>query len=266
MTVRDKVVVITGASSGIGKRTAEDLAADGARVCLVARREELLKEIGKGLPDPECHSWFAADVTDRAQIQALVAHVEDTFGRCDVLINNAGFSRGRDFRGTESLPDLESVMATNFFGAAYCTAEFLPLLQASAPSHIVNVASVAGRLAFGNASAYCASKFALVGWTEALYFDLKEQGIHVSLIEPGPIPTEGFTQEGLVGSPVLRFALGTTGDVSAAIRSSIRWKRPERVVPRWYYLLQIPRLVVPPLYRLGIRALAMPNAGNEDNS
>jgi len=252
--------VITGASSGIGRQAAADLAAAGARVCVAARREELLRTLVEEIGGEAAgHSYVATDVTDRRQVAGLAAHVRGAYGRCDALVNNAGFSKGREFKGGESIDDVEAVMRTNFFGAVYCTAAFLPLLEASAPSSVVNVASMAGRLAFGNASGYCASKFALVGWSEAVRFDLEPKGVNVALVEPGPIPTEGFSQEGLVDHPVYRYALGTPADVSAAIKDAITRRKAERVVPRWYYLLQIPRVLAPPLYRSGVRRFATPN-------
>lgn len=257
MELRDKIVVLTGASSGIGRRTAIDCAADGAKLCLVARRadllESLLVEIGG---EENGHSVFVCDVSDLESVKALAEHVERVHSRCDVLINNAGFSRGGYFEGARSLEAVEAVMRTNYHGTVNCTALLLPLLEASAPAAVVNVASMAGRLAFPRSSAYVASKFAVVGWSEAVRFDLAERGITVSLIEPGPIPTEGFPQETLVGHPLYRFALGSQADVSKAIRSVIRTGRTQRVVPRWYYLLQIPRIIMPPVYRLLARRLA----------
>lgn len=245
-----QVVVLTGASSGIGRRTARDLARSGSHVCLVARRHDLLAELLAEIGGEAAgHSLFVCDVSDLAQISAMADHVERVHGRCDVLINNAGFSAGSAFTGTESLEAVERVMATNFFGTVRCTAALMPLLERSAPSQVINVASVAGRLSFPRSSAYVASKFAVVGWSESARYDLAERGIAVSLIEPGPIPTEGFPQDTLVGHPLLRHALGSQADVSAAIRSVMRSRRPLRVVPRWYYLLQIPRVLVPPLYR-----------------
>ncbi len=263
MTWTKKICVVTGASSGIGKRTATDLAAAGATVCCTARREEPLRELVRSLPG-EGHSFFTADVTDRSEMRALAAHVSSTYGRCDVLVNNAGFSRGREFLGLGSLDDIDAVMATNFFGAVNCTAHLLELLERSAPSNIVNVASVAGRFAFGNASAYCASKFALVGWSEAIRFDLASKGISVSLVEPGPVPTEGFAQEALVGHPLLKHALGSTEEVSAAIRDVVEGDKPQRVTPRWYYLFQIPKVVVPGLFRFGVGKVATPRVPKEE--
>lgn len=252
MSLKDKVCVVTGASSGIGRQTAVDLAAAGAVVCAAARREpELVDLVGALGGAAAGHSYFVCDVSDRARVAALADHVSTTYGRCDALVNNAGFSTGDRPFGTDEgdIDDLHATMATNFFGAAYCTDAFLPLLERSAPSHIVNVASVAGRLALAGSSAYCASKFAVVGWSESLYFDLAPRGITVSLVEPGPIPTEGFPQTALLNSALLRFAVGSTADVSKAIRHCIESNKMQRVVPRWYYALQIPRLIFPPLYR-----------------
>jgi NAD(P)-dependent dehydrogenase (short-subunit alcohol dehydrogenase family) len=257
-----KVCVVTGASSGIGKQTALDLAEAGATVCCVARRTAELDAIVRSLPGSG-HTAFRADVTDRSAMEALAQHVDSTYGRCDVLVNNAGFSRGREFQGIESLEDIDAVMETNFFGVVNCTSYLLDLLERSAPSNVVNVASVAGRFSFGNASAYCASKFAVVGWSESIRIDLASRGVSVSLVEPGPIPTEGFTQEALVDHPVLRFALGSTEGVSAAIRNAVEGDKPQRVTPRWYYLLQIPKVVAPRLFRLGAAKVASPRVPKE---
>ncbi|MGH2749687.1 MAG: SDR family NAD(P)-dependent oxidoreductase [Actinomycetota bacterium] len=242
--------MVTGASSGIGRRTAVDLAARGGRLCIVARRQERLEELlaelggaGRG------HSLFVCDVADRAQVRALAAHVRDTHERCDVLVNNAGFSTDGTFEGPGDIERLEDVMAVNFYGTVYCTGELLPMILASAPSSIVNVSSVAGRLGLGGNSSYCASKFAVVGFSESLHIDLADRGVCVSLIEPGFIPTEGFPHSDLAGDSVMQHALGTVEDVSAAIVDAIEHRRMERVVPRWYHLLQLPRVVAPPLHR-----------------
>jgi NAD(P)-dependent dehydrogenase (short-subunit alcohol dehydrogenase family) len=257
-----KICVVTGASSGLGKRLVADLAADGASVCAVARRSDRLEEIVAALPTSGTarHSYFTADVSDRDQVAALARHVDEMYGRCDVLVNNAGVSGGGAFVGEQSIPDLERVFKTNFFGAAYCTAALLSLLERSAPSHVVNVASIAGRVAFGNGSAYCGSKFALVGWSEALHYDLKKHGVFVSLVEPGPVPTEGFPQSGLIEHPILRNALAGADDVSRAVRGAIRGRKMQRVVPRYYYFAPLLRLLIPPVFRLAAKKLGAPNA------
>jgi NAD(P)-dependent dehydrogenase (short-subunit alcohol dehydrogenase family) len=251
---RDRVCVVTGASSGIGRRVARDLASEGARVCAVARRKDRLEALIADL-GPDRHSFVAADVAVRDSVREVHDHVAATYGRCDVLVNNAGIGGEGSFRGPESVEDLERVMATNFFGAAYCTAELFDLLLESAPSCVVNVASMAGRLTWGGASAYCASKFALVGWSESLYFELARKGIHVGIVEPGPVPTEGFPQRDLARDRFLRYVISSDEDVSAAVRKMVEKRKMERVVPRWYYLLQLPRLLAPPAYRFANRKI-----------
>ena len=251
---RGKVCVVTGASSGIGNRVARDLGRAGARVCAVARRRDRLEEL-VGELGPDGHTFVGADVSVRDDVGAVRAHVETTYGRCDVLVNNAGVAGEGAFEGAGSLEDLERVMATNFFGAAYCTGELFALLSASAPSHVVNVASMAGRLTWGGASAYCASKFALVGWSESLHFELAGKGIHVGVVEPGPVPTEGFPQRDLAGDRFLRYVISSDEEVSAAVRKVVEKRKMERVVPRWYYLLQVPRLLAPPAYRFANRKI-----------
>ena len=246
-----KVWVVTGASSGIGRRTAIDAAARGARVCAVARRGDRLKalvaEIGG---EAAGHSFVVADVSERDQVKDVARDVQATYGRCDVLVNNAGISSRGFFEGPDSIDELHRVMQTNFFGAAYCMAELLPLLEASAPAHVVNVASMAGRIAIG-AAFYTASKFALVGLTEALEPQLARRGIHLTSIEPGFIPTEGFPQEDFVGHPVMKRLLGTEAQVSEAIQDAVARRKVQRVVPRWYYLWQVPRVLAPGLFRRG---------------
>lgn len=250
MRFTGKVCVVTGASSGIGQQTALDLAAAGAKVCAVARREDRLRSLVDSMGGERAgHSYVVTDVSDRGQIEALAGVVRERYGRCDVLINNAGFSKERPWSEPGALEDLEAVMATNFFGVVRCTAAFMPLLLESAPSHVVNVASVAGRLAMGGAPAYTASKFAVVGWSEALHFQLKPKGVFVSLVEPGIVPTEGFPAPAIVSSRVLRHTMGTTEGVSKAIQHVIAKRKMERMTPRWYYLLQIPRLLTPAVYR-----------------
>ncbi len=250
-----KVCVVTGASSGIGRRTALDLADFGAKVCVAARREDRLTSLVDEMGGAEQgHSFRVTDVSDRDQVKGLRVHVEETYGRCDVLVNNAGIPGHEDF-GPDTIDSSEHVMKVNFFGAVYCTAEFLSLLERSAPSHVVNVTSMAGRLATPGFSSYTASKFALVGWTESLQLELAQKGIYVSSVEPGFIPTEGFPQSGLVDDPMMKRILGTEAQVSEAIRDAIEGRKPQRVVPRWYYALQLPKVLVPPAYRFVLEKL-----------
>jgi NAD(P)-dependent dehydrogenase (short-subunit alcohol dehydrogenase family) len=257
MGVADKVCVVTGASSGIGRQTAVDLARAGARVCVAARREERMKELVADMGGVAAgHSYMVTDVSDRDSVRALAGHVRNSYGRCDVLVNNAGVGAERPFTPDRGIEDVHQVMAVNFFGAVYCTGELLPLLLESAPSSVVNVSSMAGRIAAPGVSAYSASKFALSGWSESLHYELADVGVCVSTVEPGFIPTEGFPQSELADDRVLRYALGSVGDVSRAIRDAIEGRKVQRVVPRWYYALQVPRLLVPPVFRFGLTRMA----------
>jgi NAD(P)-dependent dehydrogenase (short-subunit alcohol dehydrogenase family) len=250
MTDAGRVCVVTGASSGIGHRTALDLAGEGARVVVAARRKDRLESLVEEMGGEAAgHSFHVTDVSQRDQVQALARHVEETYGRCDVLVNNAGRTGSGRFRGPESVANVEEVMAVNFFGAVYCTAELLPLLERSAPAFVVNVASVAGRVAPPGESAYCASKFALIGWSEGLEVELERRGVCISTIEPGFVPTEGFPHKDLQANPVMSRLIGSDEDVSRAIRHAISKRKHQRTVPRFYYLVQIPRVLAPGPYR-----------------
>ncbi|MGH2819377.1 MAG: SDR family NAD(P)-dependent oxidoreductase, partial [Actinomycetota bacterium] len=155
MDLAGRVCVVTGASSGIGRQVALDLASQGAKLCLAARREDRLEALATELGgNDEGHTWQRADVSNRDDVRALVDHVERTYGACHVLVNNAGFGINRAFEGPASIDDVEKIMATNFLGAVYATGEFLSLLERSAPAHVVNVASMAGRVAGGSPSSY----------------------------------------------------------------------------------------------------------------
>lgn len=245
------VWVITGASSGIGRRTALDVAAAGATVCVAARREDrltsLVQEMG-GAP----HSYHVTDVSDRSQVKGLAEHVKTAHGRVDVLVNNAGYIGPSGFKGAGAIDDVEALMATNFFGSVYCTGELMELLEASAPSSVVNVTSVAGRIAAPGKPAYTASKFALVGWSESLGATIRKKGIHIASVEPGFVPTEGFPQTAMVKDPMMKRILGTDAMVSKAIQDAVKHRKAQRVVPRPYYLAQIPQIAAPRLWRKAI--------------
>lgn len=259
----NKVCVVTGASSGIGRRTALDLASRGARVTVAARREDRIRSLVEEMGGEGAgHSFHVTDVSDRAQVGSLAEHVRHLHGRCDVLVNNAGIP-GRETFGPDALDAYEQVMRINFFGALYCTAAFLELLQKSAPSNVVNVASVAGRIATPGFSSYVASKFALVGWTESMTPDLAKKGIYMSSVEPGFVPTEGFPQANLVNDPMLKKILGTDADVAAAILDAIENRKPQRVVPRWYYAFQVPKVLTPPVYRFVLDKILNSSVANK---
>jgi short-subunit dehydrogenase len=189
-------VLITGASSGLGAALARQLAAQEAVVGLIARRRHRLDDV---LADcrrnsPASAMWVA-DLADTAGIGELALRAWDQLGGVDVLINNAAIPKRRPV--TELQPDeVEAVMRVNFFAPMRLTLALLPRMLQRGSGVIVNVSSVGGRLPISRETAYCASKFALCGWSEAMAVDLHGTGVAVKLIEPGPVDTEIWDQPG----------------------------------------------------------------------
>ncbi|SOJ53485.1 Fatty acyl-CoA reductase [Mycobacterium simulans] len=185
-----KRVLVTGASSGVGAALARRLAAAGAVVGLIARRRDRLAQV---LADcrttsPDSTMWVA-DLADTPTVGRLGLQAWHGLGGVDVLVNNAAIPKRRAV--TALKPDeVEAVMRVNFVAPMRLTLALLPRMLARRSGMIVNVSSVAGRLAVIHESAYCASKFALCGWSEGLAVDLAGTGVSVKLIEPGPVDTE----------------------------------------------------------------------------
>jgi len=241
------VTVVTGASSGIGEATARLLAREhGAQLVLVARREERLRELAAELGPGTSH--LAADLTDDDAPARVHDAVQERHGRLDLLVNNAGAA----WRATFADGGWENVrrhMEVNFDAVVRLTEALLPLLRASAPSAIVNVSSTAGRVARPGSGAYSASKFALAGWSDALAGEEAPNGVHVGLVLPGFITTEGFPQSELTDNPVTRRLVSTPERGAQAIVDAGLGGRAERYVPRPYGLAAVARVVAPRLVR-----------------
>ncbi|MGO9381788.1 MAG: SDR family NAD(P)-dependent oxidoreductase [Mycobacterium sp.] len=195
-TAAGKRVLITGASSGLGAALARQLAGQRAVVGLIARRGDRLGEV---LADcrrtsPESAMWVA-DLADTSALSDLARRAWDVLSGVDVLINNAAVPKRRPVADLE--PDeVEDVMRINFFAPMRLTLALLPRMLARGSGLIVNVSSVGGRLGIIHETAYCASKFALCGWSEAMAVDLHGTPISVKLIEPGPVDTEIWDHPG----------------------------------------------------------------------
>ena len=183
-------VFVTGASSGIGAALAPMLAERGATVGIVARREDRLGEILERCRthSPDSRSWVA-DLGDVDAAERLVLDAWDTFGHLDVIVHNAAIPKRRPAQEL-SVADLEQTMRVNFFSPVRMTMAVLPRMLERDRGVIVNVSSLGGRLGIAHEGAYCASKFALCGWSESLAIDLWETGVDVRLVIPGPIATE----------------------------------------------------------------------------
>src|SRR5579871_4488057 len=242
---RSPVIVITGASSGIGEATARRLAREpGAALVLVARRRERLEALAAELAVPA--SFVAVDLLDADAPQRVLDHVRSEHGRLDLLVNNAGAAwRARFADG--GYENVRRTMAINFDAQLRLTEALLPLLRASAPSAIVNVASTAARVARAGTGAYSASKFALAGWSDSLWAEEREHGVHVGVVLPGFIATEGFPQTELTANPLARRIVSTPEQAAEAIRDAGLGRRAERYVPRPYWLAAALRILAPAL-------------------
>jgi short-subunit dehydrogenase len=250
------VSVITGASSGIGHATARLFAErHGTPVVLVARRADRLRDLAARLGRGS--TWIALDLTDEDAPARLRAHVEEHHGGAvRVLVNNAGAS----WRATFADGGWENVrrhMAPNFDAQVRVTEALLPLLRRSAPSSIVNVSSTAGRVARGGSGAYSASKFALAGWSDALAQEEAPHGVHVGLVLPGFIETEGFPARELLAGRATRWLVSTPDKAAEAIADCAFGGRHERYVPRPYALAAALRLLAPGVIRLAAGRGAM---------
>jgi uncharacterized protein len=240
------IALVTGASSGIGAAAARRLAGEpGVRVVLLARRRDRLEALAGELGGA---GVIAADLVQEATPALVAERVEADYGRLDLLVNNAGVG-GRGAFGEVGWPGVERTMATNFDAQVRLIEALLPLLRRSAPSAIVNVGSVAGRVSRPSAGSYSASKFALAGWTEALHMEERRHGVHVALVQPGFVATEGFPQRELLGRPWTRWMVCTEDKAAEAIVDAWRRRQAERYVPRPYGLIPVARVLLPGVYR-----------------
>ncbi|HYH59135.1 MAG TPA: SDR family NAD(P)-dependent oxidoreductase [Thermoleophilaceae bacterium] len=239
------IALVTGASSGIGEATARRLARDGWELVLVARREDRLRALADELGGA---TVVAVDLTDDGAPAEVAAAVESEHGRLDLLVNNAGAA----WRGTFADTGWEGVerhMKLNFDATLRLTHALLPLLRRSAPSSIVNVASVAGRVSRARSGAYSASKFALIGWSDSLHGEEAAHGVHVGLVMPGFISTEGFPQRELMDRALTRRIVSTPEKVAETILQCGPGGKAERYIPRYYGIIAALRILAPALIR-----------------
>jgi short-subunit dehydrogenase len=236
---------------------------------LVARREERLRALADSLAPAlgsERVSFVAADLVDADAPARIRAHVSERHNRLDLLVNNAGAAWRKPF-AEGGHANVRRTMAINFDAQVRLTEALLPLLRASAPSAIVNVASTAARVTRRGTGAYSASKAALASWSDALWMEEQANGVHVGLVLPGFISTEGFPQSELTSKPLTRWLVSTPEQGARAIRDAGLGRRAERYVPRAYGLASAARILAPGLLRRamgGSRAAAMTTTTGAD--
>ena len=186
---RNRTVLVTGASAGIGRATALAFASAGAKVVLVARRPQALATVAREVRAAGAEALVAAaDVAKPAEVAAAFRKAQRRFGGVDIVVNNAGVMIPAEVTGMDPA-DLQSMLDVNLFGALHVMQQAVKHMRGRGHGHIVNVASLAGRRGFSPLGGYCASKFALVGLTEALRTELVGERIHVSMVMPGVVDT-----------------------------------------------------------------------------
>jgi len=187
-----RAVAITGASSGIGAATALACAAAGARVALAARRAERIEALARRIEQqhgPDRALALPTDVGEEEQARAFVERAHARFGRLDALVNNAGVMLLGPIDGAPT-EEWRRMVHVNVFGVLYCTHAALPLLRAQGAGHVVNVSSVAGRVARAGSGVYNLTKWGVNAFSEALRQECVEHGIRVTVVEPGAVDTE----------------------------------------------------------------------------
>ena len=192
MKLKDKIVLITGASAGIGLACAELFASEGAKLILAARREDVLVDVSKKLKDKygsKCYN-MKVDVRNRKECETAINNIPDDLKSIDILINNAGLARGMDKIQDGNLDEWDEVIDTNIKGLLTFTRLIVPVMIKKGDGLIINIASIAGREVYPGGNIYCTTKSAVKTISRALQIDLNGTGVRVSNVDPGMVETE----------------------------------------------------------------------------
>jgi short-subunit dehydrogenase len=229
----DKTIVITGASTGIGRQVAVDFSKRGVKaLAIVARNRDRLNDVASEIKDRCDCLIFECDVTDKAQVLSMAQNVLEKFGKIDVLVNNAGIGILGKVQD-QTTEEIEAITSTNYLGMIYCTKAFLGSMLAAGSGHIVNVASLAASFGIPGLAAYCGSKFAVLGFSESLSHELHGSGIKVTVVSPIGVRTNFFDHPSFKNSNMgtrQYSSLDVTAVSKAVIRASTS-PRFEIVVP-----------------------------------
>lgn len=257
MDLQGVVVLITGASSGIGAACARAFAREGARVGLVARRHDRLDAVAREIESSGGGALaLPADVSDGEQVRKAVDQIIAQWDRIDVLINNAGYGLIGSVEATTP-EEFQRIFAVNVMGMVLATQAVLPVMKKAQRGHIINVSSVAGRRGSPQRAAYGITKFGMVAFSEALRGEVREHGIHVTVVYPGFTTMTEF-QDAEIKKEARLLPLGPSQPaerVARAIARVVRRPRPE-VYPYWpSRFVAILSVVAPGLVDWGIARL-----------
>jgi short-subunit dehydrogenase len=243
---RGQVAVVTGATGGFGRAIAVELADAGMRVVVTARREEALEELSEDLRRAGAQALpVRADLRDAEDRQALVKHVEETWGPVTVLVNNAGFGH---YAAVEETPPgtVEDMVAVNLLAAIDLSRLLLPGMKARRRGHIVNIGSLAGYVSAPPLTVYAATKFGLLGFSDGLRRELRRHpGVHVTMLSAAPARTDfGQVASGGLAVDPARVPGGITPQrVARAVRRALRRPRYEMFVPAYFHAARLARLL-----------------------
>ena len=243
-TIKGKVVIVTGASSGIGEATAREFGREGAKVVLAARRVEKLQELASEINKlgTSAETFVVqADLSKLEDIQSLVSQTIEKFGRIDILVNNAGFGRLDWLENLDPVKDIQAQIDVNLMGVIQTTRQVLPTMIQQRSGSIINMCSMAGLVATPTYSIYAATKHAVHGFSEALRREVKPWGIDVSLIYPGGVVTEFASHAGIkrkTKATTPRFMLLTAEQVGQAVVKLVRRPRRMWIIP-WLWSVTV---------------------------
>jgi uncharacterized protein len=234
------VAVVTGGATGIGAAVARKLADREWTCVLVGRREDRLRAMAEEVGG----EYEVCDVADRDAVWRMATAVQERHAELGLLVNSAGVPGRGNFL---DLPPerIEELVRINYLGSVWCLLALLPGLEAAAPSHLVNVVSVAGTVAIGP---YSASKHAQLAFSRSVARELRPRGIHVHTVNPGFVHTEGFPQDWLLRGRYGRVVISPEV-VANRIVGAIERDRPEIFVPRWYRMAALAQAIAPGAFR-----------------
>ena len=231
MDFKNKIILITGASSGIGKESAIEFAKLGANIILVARKKDKLEQVANELKKFNVSILVCqCDVSKKDQVKEMSKMVLEKFESVDVLVNNAGFAIYGSVDDL-TIDEIESQMETNYFGMVYCIKNFLPSMLKKKSGHIVNVASVAASFGLPGIASYCASKFAMLGFSEGLKHELNNTGVGITVVSPIMVRTNFFEHPSFEKIPKFSPVSLSSNTVAKTILKAANSPRLEIIVP-----------------------------------